>query len=171
MIRHMNSTHQLYKTDPPRGVPRDPMDRMHAPYAIARLLEANDLRYWTAPVLSLLANYDGFERFIPTEIDPAICLRDLWTKYAANNTKIETGQVHLDICSLQVLHYQAAWVNLDSKAQRCWNPLCERWLDFESQDEKGEALQVWFNEEACPDHYQVRAHLLSAKLRMNGTER
>jgi hypothetical protein len=167
----MNSTHQLDKTVAPRGPARDPMDRMHAPYAIARLLEAADLRYWSAPVLSLLANLDGFERYCPEDMDPSTVLRDQWTQAVATNTTIPTGQILVDICDLKIFAFRAAWINQDTKAQQLWQPLSERWLDFETRGEKNEVLQVWHGEGAVPTYEQLRAHLLAAKLAMNGIER
>jgi hypothetical protein len=167
----MNSTRQFFETNPPRGDERDSMDKMHAPYAIVRLLAANDLRYWSAPVLNLLANYDGFERYVPEELDPSLCLRDLWTQYAAKRQAIPTGQIHVDICSLKILHYRAAWVHLETKEQRLWQPLTERWLDFEVHAEKNEALKVWRSDDSWPPYDQLRSHLLEAKLGMNGIER
>lgn len=144
---------------------------MHAAYAIARALELLGMKQWTHTVLMWLGNYDGFEQHIPPADDPVVAVRDLLIGYLTRPTKVDVGQIHVDICQLAVLHHRAAWINERTKRHRNWMPLRDAWLDFVSHGEDDEQLRVWWSETEWPPKEQVRRHLLEGYVRMNSGSR
>lgn len=146
---------------------RDLMDRTHAVYAIARSLDTLGFGNWTHTLLLWLGNYDGLEERIPPTDDPVIAVRDLLTSYMTMR-KVEIGQIAVDLGNLDFVHHRAAWIDERKGVRRNWMPLQQPWLDFVAQGEAGEDLRIWWSEQAWPPGEQLRRHLLTGYVRMNG---
>jgi len=163
----MSSPRQLHDSAPRPQWDRDLMDRAHAVYAITRSLDGLGFGNWTHTLLSWLGNYDGLETRIPPADDPVLVVRDLLAGYLTK-PKIDIGQIAVDLGKLAFLHHRAAWVNDQKGARRNWMPLQQPWLDFVTDGEAGDDLQVWYSEDPWPPAEQTRRHLLAGYVRMNG---
>ncbi|HET9645631.1 MAG TPA: hypothetical protein VFP68_20270 [Burkholderiaceae bacterium] len=150
---------------------RDVMDRMHAPFAITRALDVLGLSAWTHTLLGWLGNYDGFERQLPSRLDPLLAVRDILAGYVMSSAPVKTGSIVVDICALEVLHRRAAWVNQAKRRTRTWMPLHEPWFDFVTQGEADEDLRVWWSSQPWPSEDLLRRYLLSGYLRMDSLRR
>lgn len=150
---------------------RDFLDREHAPYAIARYLQAMGFANWTHTMLLWLGNYDGFEAHIPQADDPLIGLRQLLAGYCVKKgrqTNIQLGQVAVDICKLPVVHWHASWFGRDGRELPPWDPINVAWLDFVTQGGEGDVLRVWKTPEPSINIDQLRHHLVASYVRQNG---
>lgn len=142
---------------------RDVTDRRHAVYAIARSLDLLQQPGWTHTLLVWLANYDGFEDYLPEADDPVLSVRNLLTSYVTRNRPLEMGRLAVDLCGMPFLNHRAAWVmeSPDQRSKRDWMPLTQPWLEFVSEQSAGEELRVWQAAEAFPPPDVLRSWLLN----------
>lgn len=150
---------------------RDLMDRMNAPFAIARSLDLLGLASWTHVLLVWLGHYEGFEQRLQPVQDPLLAVRDLLAGYVTRSQRMDTGTIVGDLCQLEVLHHRAAWVHRAQRTRRNWMPLQEPWLAFLAQGETGEELRVWWSPDIWPSEELVRRFLISGYLRLDQQRR
>jgi hypothetical protein len=150
----------------------DVTDQRHALYAMVRLLDLLKLSGWSHTLLLWLANYDGFEAYIPDEDDPVVRLRTLLGDYVTRGKAPEMGRIAVDLCDVQrmpFLLHRAAWVNdtQEQRTRRNWMPLQQPWLEFVAARDPGEDLHVWAACEPFPPPDVLRLHLLRGYVLQN----
>lgn len=149
---------------------RDVTDRQHAVYSIVRHLDLLKLAGWSHTLLLWLANYDGFEPYMPDEDDPVLIVRTLLGQYVTRGKTPEMGRIAVDLCAMPFLLHRAAWVaeSSDRKSRRDWMPLTQPWLEFVAACGPGEELHVWTATEPFPPPDVLRMHLLRGYVLQNG---
>lgn len=149
---------------------RDVTDREHAVYSIVRHLDLLKLAGWSHTLLLWLANYDGFEVYMPDEDDPVKRVKELLGKYVTQGKTPEMGRIAVDLCAMPFLMHRAAWVteSVDRRARRDWMPLSQPWLEFVETRAPGEELHVWTSTNPFPPLEMLRHHLLKGYVLQNG---
>ena len=132
-------------------------DDHHAPYAIARYLDALKLNGWCEVLMLWLGQYDGLEQYLEPSDNPPIAVRELLARYVANGQRIFPKTIAADLAALPFLHYRA---KLMGGTQTLWDPLETSFIDF-AQDE----VAVWRGETPIPDTDVTKATLLSMLMR------
>lgn len=149
---------------------RDELDHAHAVYSIARSLEQLGLADWLPVIVRWLGHYDGIERWLEDEFDPAIAVRQTLVRHAATqghaDSTLSCAQAGAlkqaiveDLLELDFVRYRADWGPYP-KGRLRWDPLHQSWLSFLTLGEASENLSLWPSEQNSAYRQELAVFLL-----------
>ena len=120
-------------THAPTDAARDPNDARSALFEIAGVLKTLELQQWSWTLTNWLGLYDGFEQYVPAEIDPMLVVSRVFKRFMRepSNSKIIASDIASALIDLPFMYWHAQWV--DSQGQPVgtfWRPLVEPGMPF-----------------------------------------